>query len=427
MGLINKPIIKNRLVNKTMNILSLSAYHYPESVAGSHLRENLNQAFADNNFKITTIVPTPTRGVSAQTRRIYKKKLRQESKNGMEVVRRFKMFPEGTHPAQRALRYILSNINQLLIGSFTKNVDLIFVSSTPPIQGATAALLKKIKRKPFVYNLQDIFPDSMVGTQLTHKGSLLWKIGRAIENFTYRNADKIIVISEGFKQNIIAKGVPESKIEVVYNWVDENEVVSVERDKNILFDRYNLDRDKFYVTYNGNIGLTQNMEMLLDVANMLKEESNIHFVIMGEGAYKKEVLKRIELENIENVTVLPFQPYEEISHVFSMGNVGLVISKENVGENSVPSKTWSIMSAERPVLASFDEGSEIQNIIEENKAGLFTKAGDKDELYDAILKLYNNPKLCNEMGQNGRAFILKNLTREIGTSKYVEVIKSVIK
>ena len=169
------------------------------------------------------------------------------------------------------------------------------------------------------------------------------------------------------------------------------------------------------------------MEMLLDVANMLKDESNIHFVIMGEGAYKKAVVKRIELENIINVTVLPFQPYEEISHVFSMGNVGLVISKENVGENSVPSKTWSIMSAERPVLASFDEGSEIQNIIEENKAGLFTKAGDKDELYDAILKLYNNPKLCNEMGQNGRAFILKNLTREIGTSKYVEVIKSVIK
>lgn len=410
-----------------MNILSLSAYHYPESVAGSHLRENLNQAFADNNFKITTIVPTPTRGVSAQTRRIYKKKLRQESKNGMEVVRRFKMFPEGTHPAQRALRYILSNINQLLIGSFTKNVDLIFVSSTPPIQGATAALLKKIKRKPFIYNLQDIFPDSMVGTQLTHKGSLLWKIGRAIENFTYRNADKIIVISHGFKQNIMAKGVPQSKIEVIYNWVDENEVISVDREKNIIFDRYNLDKSKFYVTYNGNIGLTQNMEMLLDVANMLKHKPDIQFIIMGEGAYKNEVKKRIKRENIENVTILPFQPYEEISHVFSIGDVGLVISKENVGENSVPSKTWSIMSASRPVLASFDENSEIHQIVEDNQVGLFAKAGDRDAFYNAILTLYSNPQMCRELGQNGRAFILKNLTRHISTSKYVEVIKSVIK
>ena len=109
------------------------------------------------------------------------------------------------------------------------------------------------------------------------KGGLLWKIGRIIENFTYRNSDKIIVISQDFKKNIMAKGVPEDKIVVIYNWVDQNAVVDIPRSENILFDRYGLDRSKFYITYNGNIGLTQNMDMLLEVAKALEANEEIQF------------------------------------------------------------------------------------------------------------------------------------------------------
>ena len=158
------------------------------------------------------------------------------------------------------------------------------------------------------YNLQDIFPDSLVGTGLAKKGGFLWKIGRVIENFTYRNADKIIVISEDFKRNIMAKGVPEDKIVVVYNWVDEEAVKHVPREENALFERYGLDKNKFYITYSGNIGLTQNMDMLLDVAKELESETEIQFVLIGEGAYKNRVKEIIAERNIINVTLLPFQP-----------------------------------------------------------------------------------------------------------------------
>ena len=298
----------------------------------------------------------------------------------------------------------------------------MFIASTPPIQGALAGLVKKFNHIPIVYNLQDIFPDSLAGTGLANKGGLLWKIGRVIENFTYRNADKIIVISEDFKKNIMAKGVPEDKIVVIYNWVDQNAVVDVPREKNVLFERYGLDRNKFYVTYNGNIGLTQNMDMLLEVAKSLEANEDIQFVLVGNGAYLEQVKQIVKERNITNVHLLPFQPYEEISHVFSLGDVSLVISKPGVGENSVPSKTWSIMSASRPVLANFDE-NELKTIIEKNNCGIFTKAGDKVAFTDAILKLYNDRELCKEMGKNGRKFVMENLTKEVGTQKYVEVIK----
>jgi len=409
-----------------MKILFLPSYFYPEQAASSYLGDNIRTALIDQGHQVEIYTPRPSRGINNELRKKYKSIGYQESDGGLMKVHRFPMINENKKSILRVFRYFMCHFLHFYYGVRSKNIDILFIASTPPTQGGMGALVKKIKKIPMIYNLQDIFPDSLVASDLTRKGSLLWKIGRKIENFTYKNADKIIVISEGFKKNIMEKGVPESKIEVIYNWVDENEVIAVERNSNILFERYNLDKNKFYVTYNGNIGLTQNMDLLLDVAEMFRDNPAIQFVIMGEGVYKKEVEHKLTTQKVENVTLLPFQPYKEISHVFSLGDVGLVISKENVGQNSVPSKTWSIMSAARPVLASFDENSELQEIIEKNKTGLFVKAGEKEALYKAILELYNNPQQRKEMGQNGRAFILKNLTREIGTSKYVEVIKSVV-
>lgn len=411
-----------------MKILLLTAYHYPEQTPSSYIGKNRNDAFYGQGWSTVCFTPVPTRGISSEQRRLYANEKKDEIlKDGKAVVHRFSLMKEGNSSIGRALRYALLCVKLINRGVFNKEAkecDVMFASSTPPILGASVGIVKGITKKPFVYCLQDIFPDSLVGTGLAKKGGLLWKIGRVIENYTYKRADKIIVISEDFKKNIKAKGVPESKIEVIYNWVEEDVVVDVSRSENKLFDKYGLDRGKFYVTYNGNIGLTQNMDMLLDVAKELESNEDIQFVLVGNGAYLEDV-KRIVIErNVQNVKLLPFQPYEDISLVFSLGDVSLVISKPGVGANSVPSKTWSIMSASRPVLANFDE-NELKTIIEKNNCGIFTKAGDKVAFTDAILKLYGDRELCREMGRNGRQFVMDNLTKEVGTQKYVDVIRSV--
>lgn len=413
-----------------MKILFLPAYFTPEHAASPYLTDNRNQAFAEAGYQMTVITPIPTRGVSNEVYQSYKNNihLRHEKMyDGHMNVHRFNLMPEKKNPILRALRYTLSCIIQFWKGCFSqeaKDCDIMFISSTPPIQGAMAALIKKVRKIPLVYNLQDIFPDSLVGTGLAKKGGLLWKLGRIIEDFTYNNSDKIIVISEDFKKNIMAKGVPEEKIEVVYNWVEEDAVVDVPREKNKIFDKYNLDKNKFYVTYCGNIGLTQNMSLLLEVAKELEIQENIHFVLIGDGAYRKTVDDIINRESRSNVTLLPFQPYEDISHVFSLGDAGLVISKPGVGENSVPSKTWSILSASRPVIANFDE-NELKTLVEECNCGIFTKAGDKDALKEAILCLFNDKNKCIEQGRNGRNYILDNLTKANCTSKIVCLMESI--
>lgn len=422
----------------SLRILYLPAYFYPETAASSYLGENRNQAFADAGFEIDAYAPMPCRGISKEVREEYKKKRVEKLYDGKMTLHRFSMYAEGRNPIMRALRYVFCWIAQGWKGMRAKDVDCIYLASTPPIQGMLGAFIKKFRGIPFVYNLQDIFPDSLFNNGLANKGGMLWKIGRVIENFTYKHADKIIVISEDFKKNILAKGVPEEKIVVVYNWVDQNAVVDIPREKNKLFDAYGLDRSKFYVTYNGNIGLSQNMDMLLSVAEEYQSSkvqafqgkeiccTDIHFVLVGNGAYLDEVKRIVAEKKLENVHLLPFQPYEDISHVFSLGDASLVISKPGTGAASVPSKTWSIMSASRPVLANFDE-NELKQIVEKHHCGIFTKAGDKEAFMQSILTLYNNRELAVEMGKNGRQFVMDNLTREVGTQKYVQVIKNVCK
>lgn len=396
------------------------SYYLPETAASLYITDNIVHACADKGIEVDLYTPSPTRNVPDGS--VWEREERQM--DGKLRIHRFHLYGEGKNPMLRALRYFLGEFI-LLHYCMWKKYDVAFVDSTPPIQGLKMPLIKWLKRKPTIYNVQDIFPDSLVGTGLTHEGSLIWKIGRMVEKITYRYADKIIVISEDFKKNIMAKGVPEDKIVVVYNWVDQNKVVDVPREENKLFEIYGLDRSKFYITYNGNIGLTQNMDMLLEVAKELQEEyEDIHFVLVGNGAYLDEVKRKVADQQLENVHLLPFQPYEDISHVFSLGDASLVISKPGVGANSVPSKTWSIMSASRPVLANFDE-NELKTIIENNHCGIFTKAGDKEAFKESILTLYNHRELCQEYGRNGRKFVLDNLTREVGTQKYVDVIKEV--
>lgn len=411
-----------------MKILFLSSYFFPEQASNSYLSENRNHAFADAGVEMVVYTPMPTRNISKEIRNEYKKKKIERIYDGKMVVHRFSLMREGKSSIARAFRYTLSSVKQFCLALFAhdaRQCDVMFISSTPPIQGAMAALIKKIRHIPLVYNLQDIFPDSLVSTGMTKKGSLLWKIGRIIENFTYCNADKIIVISEDFKRNILAKGVPEEKIEVIYNWVDETAVIPISRCENPLFAEFGLNPDKFYVVYAGNLGSAQNIDILLDAANLLRDISNVQFLIFGAETQAQSYMARAQQMGLVNLRFLPLQPYEKVSYVYSLGNVAVVSCKRGFGDIAMPSKTWSIMSAGTAVLASFDGGTDLQRIIETNDLGLFTEAEDVQAFVSAVNSLHSNPEECVKMGTNGRSYIMENLTKEVGTRRYVEVIKSV--
>lgn len=412
-----------------MRILFLDAYFEPEQIAFTHLEKDLLKGLVQAGHEIEIVCPPPTRGVSAEIAKEYKKIKSEILYSGHVHVTRFSAPQEGKNPIVRALRYFWCNLRSYQVGKNIKNIDVVFANSTPPTQGmlgimVAKSLSKKNNRKvPFVFSLQDIFPDSLVNAKMTKKGSLIWKIGRRIEDFTYRSADKIIVISEGFKLNIMEKGVPEKKIVVIPNWVNTSTVYPVDRKDNILFDRYNLDRGKFYICYSGNIGHSQNLEFLVEVAKQLEKDlPNMRFVLIGEGAAKEKLVKKIADGRINNIIMLPFQPYEDIAHVFSFGDVGLIVSKPGIGGSSVPSKTWSIMAAGRPVLASFDLTGQLFEVIQETNAGIVVAPGDTEQMIGAINKLYTDEKIRAKFGTEGNKYINEKMNKEKCIVKYIDVL-----
>ena len=401
-----------------MRILIPFSYYHPEQCAGLFVIDDMTEMAARQGIESLIIVPTPTRNVAPDAEWTRIEKLH----NGMVEVHRFPMYGEGKNPVLRAFRYLLCELVQLHY-MLWKKYDVAFIDSTPPIQGLKLPIVRLFRKKPVVYNAQDLFPETLSGTGLAKQGGLLWKIGIWVSNVTFRNSDKIIAISNDIKRSMVARGVPGEKIEVVYNWVDEKAVQPVAKEENPLFEEFGLSRNKFTIVYAGNLGNAQNIGIVLDGA---RELPDVQFAVFGSGGLEENVRKRISDEGLTNVHLNPLQPVDRVKYVYSLGDACIVSCKEGLGGSAMPSKSWSIMSCGRPVVASFDEG-ELKEILVNNNCGVFSHAGNVKEFVGAIKLLAANRDKCAEMGKNARQFILDNLTKEVGAKKYVDIIKSVVK
>lgn len=404
-----------------MKVLFLESYFKPEKTSGAHLAEDVRVGLVQRGHTLHIWAPSPTRGVSDEVRREYRRKKKQTDYDGNAQIRRFYMFREGRNPLVRALRYALVEARLLLCGLFCKKADVLPMGSTPPINGLMTTLIKKIRGIPFVYTVNDLFPESLVSTGMTRQGSLLWKIGSWVSSVTYKNAAHIIVISESIKESLVNKGVPEDKISVVYNWIDTEKTCPIPREQNTLFDEFSLPRDVFYVTYAGNLGKSQNVEIVLDCAQRLREQTDIRFVIFGDGSEKQALETRIKDSGLENVCMYPMQPMDRVSEVYSLGDASLVICKKGVGQGAFPSKAASIMATGTPVIASFDKDSDLCRMIETAQAGVCAEAEDVEQAVEAILTLYRDRELCRESGARARELACRTFSKQVGVAKRIKL------
>ncbi len=411
-----------------MKVLKLSSYYAPERISSSHLTVDMEEAYIKAGITTEVYAPTPTRGVTKEERNIYKKIKYEEKEDGKILIHRFAMFREGRNPIGRAFRYVLVNLAHYHKGVHAKDVDAIVAGSTPPTQGVLCAkvakkLSKKYKRPiPFIFSLQDMFPESLVHAGLCKENSILCKIGNKISNYTYRHATHIRVISDSMKETLIKKGVPAEKITVIYNWIDTEATVPVAREDNPLFDELGLERDKFYLTYAGNLGNSQNVEILIECAKALQDKEDIRFVIFGGGSEKEVLEKTLADSGLTNVRLFPLQPMERVSQVYSLGDASFVTCKKGIGIGAFPSKTVSILATGTPVIASFDADSDLHRILKESESGLCADAEDVQGAIDAVLALYNDRALCRRYGDNARRLACARFSKEAGTTANIALL-----
>ncbi len=403
----------------------LVQYFPPEQASGLHLVEDLLEGFAKHGWTINLYTPTPTRGITAEQRNEYKKKRTEKKYKGKLTIHRMHLYREGTGIISRALRYILFSI-ECFWKSVTVPSDFIFTGSGPPTQGVVVGLAKKICRnKIIIYNLQDIFPDSLVTSGICSKDSMLMRVGHIMENFTYKNADVIITISDDMKANVVAKGVAPEKVKVVRNWIDINRVNPVDRLDNKLFDDLGLSRDAFYVVYAGNLGKAQGVDVIISTAELLNSQNDIHFVIFGNGSEEMNI--KNQAEHLQNLSIFSLQPMHRVSEVYSLGDVSIIPCKPGTGSAGMPSKTWTIMATGTAIVGSFDTGGELDKTLREAECGYCVEAGNAEKLAEAIKNLRDNPNEVARLGQNARKFAEKKGSKEQAVAQYIKIIEDTVK
>ncbi|MPZ68118.1 MAG: glycosyltransferase [Actinobacteria bacterium] len=279
-------------------------------------------------------------------------------------------------------------------------VDGVLAMSPPLTLGLTGWAVAKKRKAPLVFNIQDVYPDVAIEVGAL-KGKRAIAAAYRLERLCYARSDAITVLSNDLKDNLTAKLDDPAKVHVIPNFVDTEAIRPGDRENSYRAE-HGL-TGKTVVMYAGNVGLSQSFELILAAATALSYEEDLAFVINGGGSALDELKEKAA--GLANVVFAPMQPVERLSEVLAAADIHLVPLKRGLARSSVPSKTYSILAAGRPVVASVDAGSEVARILASADAGLAVPPEDSEAFTKAIRTLLDDPARTASMGASGRGFV----------------------
>lgn len=301
--------------------------------------------------------------------------------------------------------------------------DVVLAMSPPLPIGTAGWLSARARRAPWVFNIQDVFPDVAIEVGAL-KSPRVIAAAHWLERFLYERSDAVTVLSSDLQANLQAK-VPakyRDRIRVIPNFVDTDRVKPLGRD-NSYRTEFGLG-DRTVVMYAGNVGLSQPLELLIGAARRFQDRSDVVFVVNGGGSSINEV--RGSAEGLDNVVFAPMQDRERLAEVLAAADIHTVLLREGIAKSSVPSKLYSILAAARPVVASVDLGTEVARTIDEAGAGVAVGPEDLDQFCAALRPLLDDRKLREEYGSSGRAWVERWLSPAMAAEAYDDLFRELI-
>lgn len=304
--------------------------------------------------------------------------------------------------------------------------DLVFMQSSPTSFYMMCLARIYAKKRPIIFNSQDMFPGSAIAN-----GSMpqkwMQKIFYAMQRYAYKRVDMITAISEDMKVKLMEQGVPEEKIRVIVNWYDDTAVKEIPWEENLFVKQENMSPDKFYVQYAGTMGTNFNPDIILDVAEKLKDHKDIIFQMIGNGVRREKFERDAKERGLDNIVFLPLQSQDMVPHVYSACSVCLIPLKQGVIGNSVPSKAGLLMACGRVIVNSVDEDSDYYDMFHREKIGFSAGTRDADKLAKDILYLYENPEERKQYGQRAKNYGAAEYSRSGNTKKYIALFQELTK
>ncbi|NVO72617.1 glycosyltransferase family 4 protein [Photobacterium damselae] len=338
------------------------------------------------------------------------------------TIHRVPLYPSHDSSAlKRIANYISFAIASTIIGLIkTRNIDVIYSYHPPLTTSMSAFVLGLCKRVPFVVDIQDLWPDTLAATGMINNKRILYIVNK-ICTFIYKRAAKIVVLSPGFKNKLVSRNVPGDKIDVIYNWCDEELLNNFDLCPVQLPDNGNLN-----LLFAGNLGFAQGLPSIIDTAEKLKNDSiKVNIVFLGDGVAKEAAMLLAQEKLLDNVFFLPRVPMRQVGALLSASDMLLVhLNDDELFSITIPSRTQANLAIGKPIIMGVS--GDAADLVSRSGAGIICKPNDSDDLAKAISKVASlTDKERELMGIKAREFYYENLSLEKGVKQFISIFEEV--
>lgn len=404
------------LTSNKKNLWVITELYYPENNQTGYYMTGIAEGLTEK-FNVRVICGQPNyaaKGTLAPGREIYK---------NVEIFRVW-----STTLNKDVILFRL--INMLTIGfsiffkilaNVKKNEEILVVSA-PPTLPFIAALAAKLHGAKYNLIIQDKYPETLIAVGKMSPKSLSVKILNRLNIWLYLGANKIIVVGRDMKQLVLSQiqaftTEETPKVEVIQNWASLEEIEPLPRDCNELLEELKIS-DKFVFLYAGNMGYPQDIESIVKCAEKLRTDERFHFLFIGSGVKKKWLEREVSEKNLSNITVLPTRPRNEQKMFLNACDVGLVPLIKKMRGVAMPSRTYNLLAAGKPILALTENESEVAKVLEDDQVGWFVSPEDPEALCQMITKIFEHRQNLKEMGLRARRVAQVKYSAEAAVEKY---------
>ncbi len=346
--------------------------------------------------------------------------IQRELFEGVQVTR-VPLYPShGQSAVGRVMNYVSFAAAALFYGVFSaKRPDVIYAYHPPLTVGIAASLIRLFRRVPVVYDIQDMWPDTLRATGMVSNSRVLGVVG-GICKAVYRAVDHIVVLSPGFKRLLVDRGVPEQKIDVIYNWCDETSMVNPTGDLPKDFPG----SERFTIVFAGNMGKAQALDSVLDAAEIVQNKTDgICFVFIGGGVEVERLKGLAKEKRLNNVEFLQAAPMAEIGGVLRKADALLVhLRKDPLFTITIPSKIQAYMAVGRPILMAVD--GDAADLVKDAGCGVLAESENPEAIADAALTLYAMSSAERDaMARRSREYYQSHLSLKVGAGRFGALFK----
>ncbi len=403
-----------------MHILLIHQAFTALDEAGGTRHYELARYLVERGYRVTVIASPVSYLTGVRSNRGHWLEEEKEG-TGLTILRSY------TYPAlhrsffHRGISFFSFMGSSFLAGLHVSQVDLVWGTSPPIFQGITAWLLARLKRVPFLFEVRDLWPAFAVAIGVLRQ-PLLIRASLWLESFLYKHSDRLIVNSPGYLEHVRSRGA--KNVDLVPNGADPSMFDPSAAGQG--FRRQHSLNGKFVVLYAGAHGLSNNLDVVLEAADLLKQAHNIQFVLIGDGKEKTRLVEQARQMELTNVTFLPPVPKNGMPEALACADACIAILRPlELYKTTYPNKVFDYMAAGRPVLLAID--GVIRQVVESACAGIPVAPGDPAAMANAVQYLVDHPDECRKMGQSGRACIEQHFSRVDLAEKLVLILEGMRK